>query len=71
MSVAKSEKTGFVTRIKRSVRNMVQELKKVHWPTRRNLVIYTAVVILACIAVAAIIWIMDLAIGGLMNLIIK
>jgi preprotein translocase subunit SecE len=71
MSVAKSEKTGFIDRTKRHFRNMVQEMKKVHWPSKKNIVVYTMVVIVACILVAALIWIMDLAIGGLMNLIIK
>lgn len=70
MSVAKGEKVGVLTRIKRYFRNMVQEMKKVHWPSKRNIVVYTAVVVVACIFVATLIWIMDLVIGGLMNLII-
>jgi preprotein translocase subunit SecE len=71
MSVAKSENTGLVDRVKRYFRNMVQEMKKVHWPSKNNIALYTAVVVATCIAVAAMIWVMDLAIGGLLNLIIK
>lgn len=71
MSVAKSENTGLVDRVKRYFRNMVQEMKKVHWPSKNNIALYTAVVVATCIAVGAMIWVMDLAIGGLLNLIIK
>ena len=45
MAVAKSEKPGFIERTKRYFRNMVQEMKKVVWPGKRDLAVYTAVVI--------------------------
>lgn len=71
MAVAKSEGTGFVTRTKRYFRSMVHEMKKVHWPSRRDAAVYTAVVVIACAFVSVLIWIMDLGIGSLLNLIIK
>ncbi|HCP14274.1 MAG TPA: preprotein translocase subunit SecE [Peptococcaceae bacterium] len=71
MAVAKSEGTGFVARTNRYFRSMVHEMKKVHWPSRRNTAVYTAVVVIACAFVSALIWIMDLGIGSLLNLIIK
>ncbi len=71
MAVAKSEKVGVIDRTKRYFRSMVHEMKKVHWPSKRDTAVYTAVVILACAVVSAMIWIMDMGIGGLLNLIIK
>ncbi|MBO8136899.1 MAG: preprotein translocase subunit SecE [Desulfotomaculum sp.] len=35
------------------------ELKKVHWPTRRETMVYTGVVLTAVTLVAVIIWILD------------
>ena len=59
MAVAKSEKPGMFTRVKRYFRSMVQEMKKVHWPGRRDLIIYTVVVVCASLAIALAIWLMD------------
>lgn len=71
MAVANTEKAGFVERTTRAFRNTLQEMKKVHWPSRRNLVVYTTVVIVACLVMATVIWAADFLIGALMNLIIK
>ncbi|HBT47354.1 MAG TPA: preprotein translocase subunit SecE [Peptococcaceae bacterium] len=35
------------------------ELKKVHWPTRRELAVYTGVVLVAVFVVGVLLWIMD------------
>lgn len=51
-----AERTGSVKRYFRGVRN---ELKKVHWPTRKEVVTYTAVVLVSVVAVAAVIWVLD------------
>ena len=71
MAVAKGEKQSVFSRIKRSIRNTIQEMKKVHWPGRRDLVIYTAMVIGVSLAMALIIYILDSGVGALMNLILK
>ena len=71
MAVAKSEKPGFIERTKRYFRNMVQEMKKVDWPGKRALAVYTAVVIGASLVLAVVIWLLDLGIGAIMGLIIK
>jgi len=41
----KSDKVGFFSRIGRFVREVVAELRKVIWPTRNELLTYTAVVV--------------------------
>lgn len=71
MSVAKSEKVGFVERVKRYFRGMSNEMKKVHWPNRKELFIYTAVVIVAVAFVGLIIWLIDVGISTLINFVLN
>jgi preprotein translocase subunit SecE len=71
MAVAKSEKPSFTERVKRYFRGIAQEMKKVHWPERKTLAIYTAVVIFVSLVIAFAIWVMDIGIGALMNLILS
>jgi preprotein translocase subunit SecE len=71
MAVAKGEKPNLFTRIKRSFRNTVQEMKRVHWPGKRDLAVYTAVVIGVSLIVALFIYILDSGVGAVMNLILR
>ncbi|MDO7789164.1 preprotein translocase subunit SecE [Desulforamulus aquiferis] len=63
-----SERTGGIKKYLRGVQN---ELKKVHWPTRKEVITYTAVVFAAVTAVAAVIWVLDsilsLGVGAIMS----
>ena len=59
---AKAQKTSFAERaggIKKYFLGVKNELKKVHWPTRKEIVTYTAVVFVSVVAVAAVIWVLD------------
>lgn len=47
-----------------------QELKKVHWPTRREVTIYTGVVLVVVAIVMIIIWIADSIFSQILRLII-
>ena len=47
------------------------ELKKVHWPGRREIAVYTMVVISSVVLVAAMIWIADTALSALINLLLN
>ena len=71
MATAKTEKTPFFERIKRRFRGVIQEMKKVHWPTRQELLKYTIVVLLTCTMVGAFIWIVDFGVSSLMTLLIR
>ena len=51
-----SDRAGSVSKYLRGVQS---ELKKVHWPTRKEVVTYTAVVLASVVAVAAVIWVVD------------
>jgi preprotein translocase subunit SecE len=59
------------SRIKKFVREVRAELKKVSWPTRRELVAFTGVVFVSVVVVAALIWIIDTSFTGLLKAIIK
>ncbi|MDX9871797.1 MAG: preprotein translocase subunit SecE [Clostridia bacterium] len=70
MSVAKGEKPGFISRAKRLYRGVISELKKVHWPNRKEITSYTVIVLVSVVLVGAIIWVFDSGVGYLMSFII-
>ena len=74
----KSAKPGFGTRfvnffkgIGKSFKNMYHELKKVTWPTKKELLNYSVVVFVFLIVMGAIIGVIDTGAGALVNLIVK
>lgn len=52
-------------------RGVKSEMKKVVWPTRKELLNYTAVVIALSALVAFIVWVLDILIAGGLSFIIK
>ena len=56
-SVAKQ--TKFQERATKFFRGVWSELKKVHWPNRKEIITYTSVVLVAVIVVALMIWLVD------------
>ncbi len=60
----KSRFTGFFKEI-------FQELKKVVWPTREQLVKNTVTVITVCIIIGILIWFFDWGLSSLINLLLK
>ena len=63
------KKVGFIGRTKRSAKATMNELKKVHWPTKKELITYTEVVLVAVVVIAAAIWVVDSIIAGLFGLV--
>lgn len=57
--------------IKDYVSNTYNELKKVHWPTRNQLIAYTAVVLFTVLFIAIVIWLFDSALGKGMEALFK
>ncbi len=47
------------------------ELKKVSWPTKKELTQHTAVVISSVALVSFIVWLMDLGLGKMLELILR
>lgn len=64
------KKVGFLARAKRSSRASLNELKKVHWPTKKELITYTNVVLVTVAVIAVLIWVVDSVIGGIFGLLI-
>lgn len=71
MSVVKSEKVRFSDRVKKLYRGVAQEMKKVHWPSRKELISYTLVVLSSVVIVGVAIWIIDSGVSVLMETLIK
>ena len=80
--VKKTEKPGFFTRAKNWIvalpgrianafKNMAAELKKVSWPSRKDLVNYSIVVIAFVVALAVIVGLLDTASSFLVKQLIQ
>lgn len=68
----KSEKKpGFFARIGKWLKEMKVELKKVVWPTRKQTVNNTLIVIACVIVVGIFIWIFDYLAGSVIDIIIS
>ena len=65
-----TQKVKFTERIGRFFKGVWSELKKVHWPTRREVVTYTGVVLTAVAIVAAMIWVVDMVFSFLLSFIL-
>jgi preprotein translocase subunit SecE len=59
------------TRTRDYLTSVYNELKKVHWPDRRALVMYTVVVLIAVALVSGLLWLLDNIIGFLLDLVFK
>ena len=57
----KASKRGIFARFALFLRQVIAELRKVVWPTRKELITYTTVVIIFVIIVAAIVAVLDYA----------
>ncbi|MBR3919948.1 MAG: preprotein translocase subunit SecE [Clostridia bacterium] len=52
-------------------KGIVSEIKKVTWPTKKQVVSNTLSVLAFCLVVGAIIWLSDLGLDALMSLIVR
>lgn len=59
------------SRIKRFIREVRAELRKVSWPNKKELVSYTGIVFLSVVIVATMIWVMDAALTEVLRIIMK
>ncbi|TEB08903.1 preprotein translocase subunit SecE [Pelotomaculum propionicicum] len=67
----KKEKVNYIELVQKFVKGTLNELKKVHWPTRREIIIYTAVVLVAVAFVGALIWLFDSVLSLILRQIIQ
>ncbi len=65
-----NEKLGFWERTRKFMRASMNELKKVHWPNRKELTTYSIVVVASVLFVSGIIWIFDSVLSLILGFII-
>ena len=65
------KKLGFFKRVQKWFREMRSELKKVVWPSKKQVINNTLIVIACCIAVGIFIWVFDAVAGLFVNGIIS
>ena len=58
-------------KVKGLITGMKAELKKVIWPTRKELVNYTMVVLVMCTIISLVVWLIDTGLHRLLSLIIR
>jgi preprotein translocase subunit SecE len=70
---AKNEITmaGRWANLKQYVVNIFNELKKVHWPNRQQLIAYTIVVLISVALVALIIWLFDSGVSLILQMLFE
>lgn len=71
MAIQDTVAQGTLPRLKKFLREVKAELKKVNWPNKKELISYTGVVFVSVVAVAILIWIIDTAFNQVLTLIIK
>ncbi|MBS4021502.1 MAG: preprotein translocase subunit SecE [Dethiobacter sp.] len=62
---------GAVKKLTKHFKDVRQELKKVHWPNRRELTLFTTVVLAAVFFVGVFFWILDTGFAGMLRLILQ
>jgi len=67
----KNAKPGFFARVAKWFRDMKSELKKVQWPTKKQTINNTLIVIACVIIVGIFIWLFDFVAGKAIGLLIS
>lgn len=70
MSNRENEKPKFTARVSNYFKGVRAELKKVNWPTKKELTNYTVVVLATTFAMTLVIWGLDLIFQNLVKLIV-
>jgi len=71
MSVQEMAVAGNMSRVKKFLREVRAELKKVSWPSKQELTSSTGIVFVSVVAVAVMIWLIDAMFTGVLRAIIK
>ena len=64
---AKKEKVNYIEQVRKFLKGAFNELKKVTWPGRKTIIIYTSVVVVTVLFVSALIWIFDSALSFVLS----
>jgi preprotein translocase subunit SecE len=68
---ANSSNTKRKGTIKDFFKGVITELKKVHWPSRKQVSVYTGVVIVTVLLVAVVVSAVDFGLSSLLGLVIE
>ena len=66
----KKDKPGFFARVGKWLKEMRSELKKVQWPTKKQTINNTLIVIACVVVVGIFIWLFDFIAQGAINLLL-
>jgi preprotein translocase subunit SecE len=61
---------SYVKKVQRFFHDVRIELKKVNWPTRRELLLFTGIVIIVILIIGVFFWILDSGLTAILRLII-
>ena len=64
------KKPGFFARVGKWLKEMKSELKKVQWPSKKQTVNNTAIVIACVVIVGLFIWVFDFMAQGIINILL-
>ena len=59
------------SKVMRYFRETRAEMKKVSWPSKKDVIKHTQVVIISIVFVGVALWLIDLAFGSVLNFLIK
>ncbi|MEW6523291.1 MAG: preprotein translocase subunit SecE [Bacillota bacterium] len=62
---------GFWTKAVQYLKDVRFELRKVLWPSRRQTVLFTSIVIVAVLIVACLIWVVDSSFGLILGVLVR
>lgn len=65
----KEKKPNIIQKLARFVKDIRSELKKVLWPSRKQVFNNTLTVLITCLILGGVIWILDYALGLLYTLV--
>lgn len=68
---AKTSSVKGVKKVNKYLKEIKIEVKKVHWPSRKELAVFTGIVLASIFTVGVFFWILDLGFSALLRLIIR
>ncbi|HCX64648.1 MAG TPA: preprotein translocase subunit SecE [Eubacteriaceae bacterium] len=68
---AKANRPGLFKRLKEFLRAVWMELKKVTWPSKQELMQHTSVVLGIVLIMTALVYVVDVGLGGVLSLIMR
>ena len=71
MAAKETDSKGGVTRGKQFAREVKAEMKKVTWPSKKEMVSYKGVVFVSVVLISALIWIYDTILSSVLKMILS